>query len=150
VSKQLLAVKLREVSGRRVLVPADTITQRWAADAPLDALMWATVKRPRSPKFHRAMHKVCDLLAEHCEAFEGLTGHSVLKRIQLEANIECEQIAYNVPKYGMVLQRVPRSLRFEDMGEEEFRTLSGLICDYVAATYWPEFGLHLLNKPEAA
>lgn len=149
MSKPLLAVKLREVMGRRVLVPCDTYTQMWASGQSIDALMWATVKRPRSPKFHRAMHKVCDLLAENCEAFAGLTGHSVLKRIQLEANIECEEIAYKVPKYGMVVQRIPRSLRFEDMGEDEFRALSGLICDYVAATYWPEFGLHLLSREAA-
>jgi len=150
VAKPLLAVKLREVSGRRALVPCDSLTAQWAQDQPLDALLWVTVKRPRSPRFHRAIHKLCGILADHVGAFEGLSGHSVLKRIQLEANIECEEIAYVVPKFGTVVQKIPRSISFDDMDEAEFREFSSRLIDHVAANYWPEFGMHLLNQQEAA
>lgn len=150
MAKPLLAVKVREIAGRRVLAPCDSLTAAWAQDQPLDALLWATVKRPRSPKYHRAIHKLCGILADHVGAFEGLTGHSVLKRLQLESGLECEEIAYVVPKFGTVVQKIPRSIRFEEMDEAEFREFSNRLIDHVAANYWPEFGMHLLKQPEAA
>jgi hypothetical protein len=141
-----MACKVREYSGQRVLWPADSFTREWIFTQPLESLHWVSTHRPRSPQFHRAVHRLCSLLAEHTEAFSGMDPHRVLKRIQLEAKICLDEIAYQVRGYGTVIQAIPASISFESMDQAEFREFTNQFCDYVAATYWPEFSLDLLER----
>lgn len=100
-------------------------------------LVFAEFKRPRNPGFHRLAHSLGGLLAENLDAFEGMDPHRVLKRLQVEANVGCDEVALNFPGIGPCSYRVPRSLSYESMGEDEFHDVIAAMCAYVSKTYWP-------------
>ena len=100
-------------------------------------LVFAEFKRPRNPGFHRLAHSLGALLAENIEAFEHMDAHAVLKRLQVEGDIACDTIPMRIPKVGPVEYRIPRSLSYESMDEDEFRDTIQSMCRYVARQYWP-------------
>ena len=100
-------------------------------------LVFAEIKKPRNPGFWRLSHRLGTLAVENIEAFHGMDSHKVLKRLQLEANIGCEEVAYHIPGYGMVTQRIPLRLSYESMDEGEFREVYRGMCRHLAQTYWP-------------
>lgn len=95
------------------------------------------VSKPRNPGFHRLAHRIGSLCAANIDAFTGMGAHNVLKRIQLEARIGCDEVGYKLPGYGYVTQFVPRSLSFESMNEDEFRPIVKAFCDHISSEYWP-------------
>ena len=101
-------------------------------------VVFAELRRPRSPGHHRLAHALGRLVAENLDAFEGMQAHQVLKRLQLEASVGCEEIAYQVPGYGTVVQRIPKSLSFETMDETEFTEVFRGMCRHLAKHYWPD------------
>lgn len=144
-----MAFKVREGSGQRVLWPADTFTREWMAAQTPDTLHWVTTHKPRSPQFHRAVHKLCAMLAEHLDAFNGMPAHNVLKVLQLEAKLYCDTFLLTVPGFGTVMHLVPQSISFDSMDESEFRAFFKALADHVALTHWPEFSLDLLERKAA-
>jgi hypothetical protein len=96
----------------------------------------ATLRKARSPGFHRLAHQFGALVADNIDAFEGLDGHKVLKRLQIEGNVACDEVPLNFPGVGPCTYRVPRSLSFDNMDEGEFREVFTAMCRYVAKTYW--------------
>lgn len=101
-------------------------------------LVFAEFTKPRNPGFHRLAHQLGALLAGNIEAFSGLDSHAVLKRLQIEGNVGCDEIALNFPGVGPCSYRVPRSLAYESMDEDEFHDLIASMCGYVSRTYWPQ------------
>lgn len=95
------------------------------------------IKKPRNPGFHRLAHRIGSLAAENIEAFAGLDGHAVLKRLQLEGDIACENIPLNFPGVGPVSYRIPLSLSFESMDDGDFHQIVAAFCAYLAKRYWP-------------
>ncbi len=144
--KPKMAFKVREYSGQPVLWPADTFTREWILAQPVDSLHWVTTHRPRSPRFHRAVHKLCGMLAEHLQKFTGMDAHNVLKVLQLEAKLYCDTFLLTVPGFGTVMHLVPQSISFDSMDEAEFRQFYKTLADHVALTHWPEFSLDLLER----
>ena len=137
--------------------PAD----RWTLEAlkkrpyHVGDVLLADLKKPRNPKFNRLVHALGVLCAENIESFDGLDGHEVIKRVQLEGDIGCDTIALNMPGIGPVQYRVPRSLNFADMDEAEFKVIYERFCRYIAKRYWPELSEHQVGQmaelfPEAA
>lgn len=101
-------------------------------------LVFAELKKPRNPKFHRLAHQLGTLCAENLDAFTGMDPHKVLKRLQVESGIACEEIACQLPNgLGNYLARLPQSLSFESMDEGQFREVMRGLCRHLAATYWP-------------
>jgi hypothetical protein len=76
------------------------------------------------------------LLAENLDAFTGMQPHDVLKRLQIEANVGCREVALNFPGIGPCSYRVPQSLSYESMDQDEFRAVIAAMCAYVGKTYW--------------
>lgn len=148
-AKPKMAFKAREYDGQRVLWPADTYTREWMASQSLDGLHWVSTHKPRSPGFHRAVHKLCTFLAHHCAKFEGMDAHALLKRLQLESRLYCDSTLLTVPGYGEVMHLIPQSISFDNMDESEFRLFYEAIADHVAKTHWPEFSLNLLERQAA-
>jgi hypothetical protein len=103
----------------------------------MNDLVFAQFTKPRNPGFHRLAHQLGGMLAENLDAFTGMDGHRVLKRLQIEANVGCDEIALNFPGVGPCSYRVPRSLSFESMDEGEFHEVIKAMCGYVSRTYWP-------------
>lgn len=99
--------------------------------------MFAEFKKPRNPKFHRLVHAFGEILVQNIEAFEAMNSHSVLKRLQIEAAVGCDEIAVIFPGIGPCTYRIPRSLSFESMDESEFSEVFEGFCRHVSKTYWP-------------
>lgn len=99
-------------------------------------LVYASFVKPRHPGFHRLAHQLGSLLAENLDAFEGMSAHNVLKRLQIEGDIACEHIALVFPEVGPVEYRQAKSLSYESMDETEFRETITAMCRYVAKRYW--------------
>ena len=100
-------------------------------------LVYASFVKPRHPGFHRLAHQLGGLLAENLDAFDGMSAHNVLKRLQIEGDIACEHIALVFPGVGPVEYRQAKSLSYESMDETEFRETITAMCRYVSKTYWP-------------
>lgn len=127
---------MRQING--ALVPAD----RYSVEAlksrklgPSD-VVFATLRKPRNPKFHRLAHALGQLLVENLDEFADLDSHSCLKRIQLEADIACDQMAINFPGLGPCSYRMPRSLSFESLDQTQFEAVYSAMCRHIAARYW--------------
>lgn len=124
---------------RGCLIPADGLsTQRLRARKyGVGDIVFAEIRKPRHPVFHRLAHQLGTILAENIEAFSSMDAHAVLKRLQWEANIGCEEVGVQVPGVGLALMRFPRSLSFESMEQGEFREVVANMCRHVSTKYWP-------------
>ena len=99
-------------------------------------LVFVEMTKPRNPRFHRLVHALGKMVAENIEAFEGYSAHRVLKRLQMEAGVGCEEIAYLLHGH-MIVQRVPLSLGYESMDDGEFQEVYKALCREVSK-YWGE------------
>lgn len=146
------------------LRPADamTVTRLRERGYRVGDIVLAQVSKPRSPGFHRNAHRLGVLVAENIEEFSGLDGHAVLKRLQLEAGVACDEILafmdielMGVKQRVKVMQRIPRSLSFASMDEGTFRETIRAISNYIASEYWPNLSPEQIEEmaavmPEAA
>lgn len=98
----------------------------------------AKIKRARNPNFHRLAHQIGLLCIRNIDKFGGYTdAHAVLKRLQVESGAGCDEMLIEMPGIGVVIQRIPKSLSFSSMGEEEFRGFVAAICRHIESRYWP-------------
>ena len=93
--------------------------------------------KPRNTGFHKLAHALGGLLAENIEAFAHMDAHTVLKRLQIEGGIGCDEIGVNFPGIGPCAYRIPRSLSYESLDQDEFHEVIESMCKYVSAKYWP-------------
>lgn len=98
----------------------------------------AELKQSRNADFHRMAHVLGSMLAENLDTFEGYDGHRVLKRLQWESGIGCDEMAVNIPNVGMQVIRIPRSLSFDEMEQGEFYAVYTGLCKHVRKTYWKD------------
>ena len=119
--------------------PADSFTAQKLRDRKysMGEIVAAQITKPRNPGFWRLAHQLGTLVAENIESFEGMQSHKVLKRLQREAMIECDEFAFMVSGCGMVTQYIPRTLAFESMSDEVFREVYEQMCKWIVKTYWP-------------
>jgi hypothetical protein len=96
------------------------------------------VEQARNSKFHRLVHALGRLVSENVDAFSGLSCHAVIKRLQREAGVFCEEQEIEIPGIGKLVVKVAQSIAFDCMDEADFHELYSAICRHVAATYWPE------------
>jgi hypothetical protein len=99
-------------------------------------IVYAAIVRLRSKGLNRLVHRIGKLCAENIEDFAGMDGHAVIKRLQIEANVCCDEIGVLLPDVGMVVYRVPQSIAFDSMDEFEFREAGKALCRYIAWRYW--------------
>lgn len=123
----------------KTLVPAD----RWA-ESEFEKkrlkdgdIVGAAISKLRSNGLNRLMHYIGALCVENLDEFEFYDGHDVIKRLQLEGNIACDEIEAIIDGQWRVC-RTPRSIAFDAMDESEFQEASSRICDYLAREYWQE------------
>lgn len=128
---------LRVVKG--AFTPADPSCQARLREKGFKSgdLVFVEFRKPRNPRFHRLAHALGRLCSDNIEAFEGMDAHRVLKRLQIEAQIGCDEIAIVVPGIGKCLHLIPRSLSFESMSEDEFHEVVSGFCRQIAKHYWP-------------
>lgn len=97
----------------------------------------ANLRRPRKYWQWKQAHVLAQLLIENIDEFRGAEAHAVIKRLQMEANIKCEEIGYKLPGHGWVVQRVPQSLAFASMEQGEYEEFYAELCQHVIDQYWP-------------
>lgn len=121
------------------LVPYDkaTVDLLRSRQYKIGDILSAELRKPRNPRFHRLAHSLGEIIAHNIEAFSGCDAHSVLKRIQIEGNIACDEMSLNFQGIGPCTYRIPQSLSFESMDDGEFHQVIEQMCDYISRTYWP-------------
>lgn len=119
------------------LVPANAIDQRLLKERKfaVNREVRAELKQPRNPAFHRLAHAVGHLLVDNVDGFEGLSAHEALKRVQREAGVCCEEMEIDLGTLGRVPVKVPRSLAFDELSEDEFRAFFDGITAYIGEHY---------------
>ena len=101
-------------------------------------IIHCSFSKPRNPKFNSLVHIFGNMLKNNIPGFEYLSAHQVLKRIQIEANIACDEVALIMPGVGPVTYRMPQSLSFASMEEGKFKEMFENIIKYVVTEYWPD------------
>lgn len=145
-TKPKMAFKVRDTESYPVLWPADTFTREWIASQAPDTLHWVTAHKPRSPQYFRAIHKLCVFLGHHVEKFSRINAHAILKRLQLESTLYCDETFLTIKGFGEVRHLIPQSIGFDNMDESEFRAFFDALSDHIREVHWPEFSFDLLDK----
>ena len=84
----------------------------------------ATLRQSRNPGFYRKAHVLAGWLADNVEAFQGLSQHDALKKLQELSAIGVEVEEFDMPALGIKGTRtVAESLNFEDMDEGRWNEL---------------------------
>lgn len=137
---------LRVVKG--ALIPADSYTEARLRDRgyKIGDIVSADIKKPRHPKFHGLVHQLGALVAENIESFSGMKAHAVLKRLQWEGNIGCEEMGVMVPGVGMAMIRTPKSLGYESMDQGEFYEVMRAFCNWISEKYWPSLDAEQIEQ----
>lgn len=125
---------------RGALVPADALAESILRDGNyrVGDEVSVTIRKARSPGLHRRAHLFGAMLVENIDSFAGLDAHRALKRIQIEAGIECDEMSIYVKGMGFVPVRTPRSMSYGNMDAAEFEAMYQQMCRWVAQTYWPQ------------
>ena len=120
------------------LVPADGFTRERLASKGYRTgdVLTATLRKERNGNFHRLAHVFGELVAQNVDDFRGMSAHKVLKRLQLEAGIACEEMQLKVKDLWLVTVKLPKSLSYADMDDGEFAEVFKGMCAHVAETYW--------------
>jgi hypothetical protein len=130
---------IRPDTGEEVgaLVPMTQWDQRAMRDRKLSVgtEVRAELKKRRNVKFHRLAHALGALLVDNVEGFELLDAHDALKRVQREAGVQCDEMTLDIPGIGAVPVKVPRSMAFDEMPEEDFANLFEGVAHYIDQHY---------------
>lgn len=120
------------------LCPADsyTTTRLREKGYKVGDLLFADLTKPRNPGFYRLAHRIGALCAANIQDFAGMEAHAILKRIQWEAGIGCDEMGVQVPGVGLAMVRIPRSLGYESMDQGEFHEVTRAFCRHIASQYW--------------
>lgn len=125
--------------GRGALSPADAFAAERLRERryKIGDVVAVEIKKARNPRFHRLAHQIGTLVIQNIEEFAGYDAHHVLKRLQLESGVGCEETAIKVAGLGMVMHRTPRSLSYESMDDAEFHAVVSGLCNHIVKQYWP-------------
>lgn len=124
---------------RGALVPADAHSQQRLRERGyrVGDVLAAELVKPRSPGFWRLAHRIGTLCTQSIDAFHGLTAHQAIKKIQIDAGLECDVTHTEIPGLGTLVSKQPRSLSFESMEQGAFYEFTRAACGHIASTYWP-------------
>lgn len=146
------------------LVPANPIDARLLRERKFHAgrEVRAEMKQPRNVAFHRLAHAIGHLLVDNVEEFRDLSAHEAIKRVQVESGICCEIVEMDaspvvsalldaaeavlgkgarkvlaavLPAIRVIPVKQARSLSFDELEEDDFRTFFDGITAYIAEHY---------------
>lgn len=131
-------IRLRIVKG--ALVPADNRALEILRERSfhIGDIVSADITKPRNVRFNALVHHIGRLVVDNVEAFQTMTPHDAIKRLQLESGAGCVEQVVDMPNVGKVKITQPRSLSFDSMDDGELHDVARRICRYVSETYWQE------------
>lgn len=174
MSKQPVRFIVRELidpaTGAKIgaLVPASEVDRQEMRRRKLRTGAWVRcdMTMPRNPKFNGLVHVFGEMIANNIPSFSGMQPHGVLKRLQLEAGVECQYKGVLVnaiwpdlvkgaeamlPGAGLAMSligdrlsgqvievRETKSMSFDSMDEVTFRGVMNALYAWVADRYWPD------------
>ena len=106
----------------------------------------AELKKARNPKFHRLAHAIGALVVDQLPEFENCDAHEAVKRLQRETGVCCESMEIDLGPLGKVPVSLPRSIAFDEMGEDEFQQLVRAIFHLLSSKYWPGMGADAIEQ----
>lgn len=126
--------------GKGVLAPQDEFARERLREKGYRQgdIVAADLFKERTSYLNRRAHAFGKLLTHHLDAFDGMTAHTALKRVQIESNAHCDEIGLNFPGMGPCVYRIPKSFNFKDTDEAAFKAAFGSMCAHVRKRYWPE------------
>ena len=124
---------------RGALVPADAHSQQRLREKGYHVgdILAAELIKPRHPGFWRLAHRIGTLCVQNIDAFNALSPHQAIKKLQFDIGLWCDITETEIPGLGVLVSRQPRSLAFESLDQGEFYELMKGLCGHIAATYWP-------------
>lgn len=133
---------------RGALVPADAHSQQRLRERGyrVGDVLAAELIKPRHPGFWRLAHRIGTLCVESIDAFQGLTAHQAIKKLQFDAGVGCDITETEIPGLGTLASKQPRSLAFESMEQGEFFELMKSLCRHIAETYWPHLSAEQVQE----
>lgn len=145
-------------------IPADATAERQFREKKFSVgnVFAILASKLRNGKFNRKVHRIGKLCVIHIDEFRHMDAHSVIKRIQIEGNIYCDEMAIkpsvagiSIPKQiismlepilnafglkltkdGLLIVRYPQSLSYESMDQAEYEDAAKKICRYLSENYW--------------
>lgn len=138
-----------EVAAWRALNPVEASFMREAGYKVGDILS-AEFHTDRNLNNFRQAHALAKFVRDNTEEFPPeMPSHEVLKRIQTEADIECDMVEEQAYIEGLgwvpLKRRKPRSLAFGAMKQEVWRSVFKRFKDYCISKYFPTW-----EQPEIA
>jgi hypothetical protein len=124
-------------NGTTGLAPADRATAEVASKWREGETRGGKLTKPRSIQFHRLAHAIGGLVAENLDDFHGMDAHRVIKRLQVESGVGCDEMAIRLGGQ-MAIHRMPKSLSFSTMAQDEFKEVMAGICHHLVNQYWPD------------
>jgi hypothetical protein len=135
--RNTVMLRLEEVGHRKGFFAADHVSAAKLKQRAfrLGQTVSVEIRVPRDPTQWRRAHALGDFLIQNTDEFANYTdAHHVLKRLQLEGNIECDSIAIR-GDFGLLEHRVPRSLAFENMDQIVFNRVYAEFCKLIQRKY---------------
>lgn len=122
------------------LVPADGYAQMRLRERGMSRgeIVSVRIRRMREYWYHKWVHLFGQMVADNIEDFHGLTAHQVLKRLQAEALIGCEEMTLRLDSGEQATIHYPRSLAYDELDQHEFEQVFSGFCQHVIARYWPD------------
>lgn len=97
-----------------------------------------TVTRERDYGQYKYCHKLGQFMESNVDGFEGKDAHTIIKSLQLEGVIFCDQERLKIEGFdGYLIRNVPRSLAFDEMDEGDFQSFIRQLCAHIATKYLP-------------
>lgn len=83
---------------RGCLVPADAYAAKVLRERKysIGDILKADLTKPRNPKFNGLVHKLGEIVTQNVEEFAHLDSHAVIKRLQAEGGIYCDELAVSL------------------------------------------------------
>lgn len=103
----------------------------------IGGLYRALITRPRNYEFHKLAHKLSCLCRDNIPEFAGMGTHEVLKKLQTDAQLECDVTVTEIPGIGTLHSVQARSIAFDAMPQDAFWALMQGIYRHIEATHWP-------------
>ncbi len=124
------------------LVPADSfaVDALHVLDMATDEHIQIQIHKIRNKGTWKHVHNIAKLCIEHIDDFSNYhRSHDVLKRLQFEGNIACDELAATLDEeVGLKIYRVPRSLSFESMSDDEFEEVFLAMKKHICEHYWKD------------
>lgn len=106
----------------------------------------AFFKFPREPGQWRCAHQIGTFLIQNVEEYSHITdAHKALKKLQQDADIECDSHSVDVPGIGPLQVRVPRSLSFDEMDGGTFTAVFKTMALKIQQKYFQDLDAQVVE-----